>query len=121
LRLVFQESARAVGSVPTSTSSTNSVPPKDRQIAEHSSNLLSWTRAAGQAGAKVRVVDVDDEGRPRLEQFKALLSKRTRIVAFTDVSNVLGDINPAKEMCALAREVGARVVIDGAQALRTSR
>jgi cysteine desulfurase / selenocysteine lyase len=84
-------------------------------IAEHSSNLLPWARAAGQAGAKVRVVDVDDEGRPRLDQFKAILSKRTRIVAFTHVSNVLGYINPAKEMCALAREVGARVVIDGAQ------
>ena len=84
-------------------------------IAEHSSNLLPWTRAAGQAGAKVRVVDVDDEGRPRLDQFKATLSKRTRIVAFTHVSNVLGYINPAKEMCALARDVGAGVVIDGAQ------
>ena len=84
-------------------------------IAEHSSNLLPWTRAARQAGANVRIVDVDDEGRPRLDQFKALLSKRTRMVAFSHVSNVLGYINPAKEMCALAREVGARVVIDGAQ------
>ena len=84
-------------------------------IAEHSSNLLPWTRAAKQAGAKVRVVDVDDDGRPRLDQFKEILSKRTRIVAFTHVSNVLGYINPAREMCALAREVGARVVIDGAQ------
>lgn len=84
-------------------------------IAEHSSNLLPWTRAARQAGAKVRVVDVDDEGRPRLDQFKAILSKRTRIVAFSHVSNVLGYVNPATEMCALAREVGARVVIDGAQ------
>jgi cysteine desulfurase / selenocysteine lyase len=84
-------------------------------IAEHSSNLLPWSRAARQAGAKLRVVDVDDEGRPRLDHFKEILSKRTRIVAFTHVSNVLGYINPAREMCALAREVGARVVIDGAQ------
>ena len=84
-------------------------------IAEHSSNLLPWTRAARQAGAKVRVVDVDDDGRPRLDQFKELLSQRTRIVAFSHVSNVLGYINPAREMCALAREAGARVVIDGAQ------
>jgi cysteine desulfurase / selenocysteine lyase len=84
-------------------------------IAEHSSNLLPWTRAARQAGAKVRVVNVDDDGRPRLDQFKAILSKRTRIVALTHVSNVLGYINPAKEMCALARQVGARVIIDGAQ------
>ena len=84
-------------------------------IAEHSSNLLPWTRAARQAGAKVRVVDVDDDGRLRLDQFKELLSKRTRIVAFSHVSNVLGYINPAREMCALAHEAGARVVIDGAQ------
>jgi cysteine desulfurase/selenocysteine lyase len=84
-------------------------------IAEHSSNLLPWTRAARHAGAKVRVVDVDDEGRPRLDQFKAMLSTRTRIVALTHVSNVLGYVNPVEEMCALARGVGARVVIDGAQ------
>jgi cysteine desulfurase / selenocysteine lyase len=84
-------------------------------IAEHSSNLLPWTRAARQAGAKVRVVDVDDEGRLRLDQFKELLSRRTRLVAFSHVSNVLGYVNPAREMCALAREAGARAVIDGAQ------
>ena len=84
-------------------------------VAEHSSNLMPWTRAARQAGARVRVLDVDDEGRPRLDQFKEILSNRTRIVAFSHVSNVLGYINPAKEMCALARQAGARVVIDGAQ------
>jgi cysteine desulfurase/selenocysteine lyase len=84
-------------------------------IAEHSSNLMPWTRAARQAGANVRVVDVDDEGRPRLDQLTQLLSKRTRIVAFSHVSNVLGYINPAKEICAIARAAGARVVIDGAQ------
>lgn len=84
-------------------------------IAEHASNLMPWTRAAAQAGANVRVVDVDDEGRPRLDQFRQILSKRTRVVAFSHVSNVLGYINPARDMCALAREVGARVVIDGAQ------
>lgn len=84
-------------------------------VAEHSSNLMPWTRLARQAGAKLRVVDVDDEGRPRLEQLTQVLSKRTRIVAFSHVSNVLGYINPAKEMCAMSREVGARVVIDGAQ------
>jgi cysteine desulfurase/selenocysteine lyase len=84
-------------------------------VAEHSSNLMPWTRLARHAGAKVRVVDVDDEGRPRLDQLKSTLSKRTRIVAFSHVSNVLGYINPAKEICAIARQAGARVVIDGAQ------
>jgi cysteine desulfurase / selenocysteine lyase len=84
-------------------------------VAEHSSNLMPWTRLAKQAGAKVQILDVDDQGRPRLDQFKQLLSSRTRIVAFSHVSNVLGYLNPAKEMCALARAAGARVVIDGAQ------
>ena len=84
-------------------------------IAEHASNLMPWTRVARQAGARVRVLDVDDEGRPQLDQLKALLSDRTRVVGFSHVSNVLGYINPAKEMCALARQAGARVVIDGAQ------
>ncbi len=84
-------------------------------IAEHSSNLMPWTRLANQTRAKVRIVDVDDEGRPRLEQLKQLLSKRTRLVVFSHVSNVLGYINPAKEISAIAREAGAAVVIDGAQ------
>jgi cysteine desulfurase / selenocysteine lyase len=84
-------------------------------VAEHSSNLMPWTRAAHLAGAKVRVLDVDDEGRPRMDQLKQLLSKRTRIVAFSHVSNVLGYVNPAKEICAMARAAGAHVVIDGAQ------
>jgi cysteine desulfurase/selenocysteine lyase len=84
-------------------------------IAEHSSNLMPWTRLATQTGAKLRVVDVDDEGRPRLDQLKQLLSKRTRVVAFSHVSNVLGYINPARQICSIAREAGATVVIDGAQ------
>jgi cysteine desulfurase/selenocysteine lyase len=84
-------------------------------IAEHASNLMPWTRLANQARATVRVVDVDDEGRLRLDQLEQLLSKRTRVVVFSHVSNVLGYINPAKEICAIAREAGAAVVIDGAQ------
>ena len=85
-------------------------------IAEHASNLLPWTRVAHRTGARIRVLDVDDEGRPRIEEFKNLLSGRTRLVAFSHVSNVLGYVNPAKELCALARQAGARVLIDGAQA-----
>lgn len=84
-------------------------------IAEHNSNLLPWTRAAQQAGATVRVVDVDDEGRLRLDQLRQMLTVKTRLVAFSHVSNVLGLVNPAKEICRLARSAGARVAIDGAQ------
>jgi cysteine desulfurase / selenocysteine lyase len=84
-------------------------------IAEHNSNLLPWTRAAKQAGATVRVVDVEDDGRLRLDQLKQLITSKTRLIAFSHVSNVLGLVNPAKDICALARQAGARVVIDGAQ------
>jgi SufS family cysteine desulfurase len=86
-------------------------------IAEHSSNLMPWTRAAKHAGAMVRIVDVDDEGRLRLDQLKQMISAKTRLIAFSHVSNVLGLVNPAKAICTLARQAGARVVIDGAQAV----
>jgi cysteine desulfurase/selenocysteine lyase len=84
-------------------------------IAEHASNLMPWVRAAKQAGANVRVAGVDDEGRLDLADFTKQLSSRTRLVAFSHVSNVLGYVNPAKEICALAKRAGAMVVIDGAQ------
>ena len=86
-------------------------------VAEHNSNLMPWTRAAKLAGATVRVVDVDDQGRLRMEQLKQMISAKTRLVAFSHVSNVLGLVNPAREICALARQAGARVVIDGAQSV----
>ncbi len=86
-------------------------------IAEHNSNLLPWTRAATLAGATVRVVDVDEEGRLRLDQLKQMISAKTRLIAFSHVSNVLGLVNPAKDICALARLAGARVIIDGAQSV----
>ena len=86
-------------------------------IAEHNSNLLPWTRAAKQAGATVRVVDVDDEGRLRVDQLRQMISAKTRLIAFSHVSNVLGLVNPAKEICAVGRAAGARTVIDGAQAV----
>jgi cysteine desulfurase/selenocysteine lyase len=85
-------------------------------VAEHNSNLMPWTRAARQAAAAIRVLDVDDEGRLRVDELVRLLSARTRLVAFSHVSNVLGFVNPAKDVCRLARAAGARVVIDGAQA-----
>ena len=83
--------------------------------AEHASNLLPWTRIARERLATVRVVDVDDEGRLQPTAVKRMLSKRTRIVALTHVSNVLGAVNPIKEICALARDAGAYVIVDGAQ------
>ena len=84
--------------------------------AEHNSNLLPWVTAARRARAAVRLADVDDHGRVRLDHLKQALSPRTRVVAFSHVSNVLGIINPAKEICRLAHEVKALAFVDGAQA-----
>jgi cysteine desulfurase/selenocysteine lyase len=84
-------------------------------IAEHYSNLLPWRRAAANAGALIRVADVDDEGRLTADRLASVLSKRTKLVAFSHVSNVLGYVNPVRELTAAAKQVGATVVVDGAQ------
>jgi cysteine desulfurase / selenocysteine lyase len=84
-------------------------------VAEHASNLLPWRLVAEQTGAIVRYVDVDDDGRVLLEDLDGKLSERTRLVAFSHVSNVAGYINPAAQICARARRAGARVLIDAAQ------
>jgi cysteine desulfurase / selenocysteine lyase len=84
-------------------------------VSEHASNLMPWVRAARLAGATTRIVDVDDQGRLNPDQLEKQLSNRTRLVAFSHVSNVLGYVNPAKELCAAAHAAGAHVVIDGAQ------
>lgn len=84
-------------------------------MAEHASNLLPWRLAAHHTGAVVRFVDVDDEGRVSMADLERKLTRRTRILAFSHVSNVAGFINPAAEICARVHAVGARVLIDAAQ------
>jgi cysteine desulfurase/selenocysteine lyase len=86
-------------------------------VSEHSSNMLPWQSIASRTGAQVRYFGIDQQGRPRLDQFTEMLTRRTKVVAFSHVSNVLGMINPAKEMCARARAPGRIVVIDGAQSV----
>lgn len=86
-------------------------------VAEHASNLLPWQLAAQQVGARLRFVDVDDEGRVSLEDLDRKLSSRTRLVAFSHVSNVVGYVNPATEICSRARRVGALVFVDAAQSV----
>ena len=86
-------------------------------IAEHYSNLLPWRIAAERSGAKTIFVDVDDAGRVRLDDLERKLSRRTRLVAVSHVSNVLGYVNPVAEICARAHAAGARVLIDAAQSV----
>ena len=84
-------------------------------VSEHASNMLPWQLAAKRAGATVRYLDIDDEGNLRVDQLDRLLTRRTKVFAFMHVSNVLGRINSAKELCTLARSAGAMVMIDAAQ------
>ena len=85
--------------------------------AEHHSNIVPWQILRDQKGAVLKVLPVDDEGAVHLDQFQELLSKRTKIVAVTHVSNVLGTVYPIKEMARLAHQVGAVILIDGCQGI----
>jgi cysteine desulfurase/selenocysteine lyase len=84
-------------------------------IMEHHSNLVPWQQLALRTGATLRYVDIDDSGALDLDQFKAMLSAKTKIVAVTQVSNVLGTINPIRQIGQLTHAVGAILVVDGAQ------
>ena len=82
---------------------------------EHHANLVPWQLAAQRTGAQIKAVPVTAAGRLDLDAFEALLSERTRVFAVTQMSNVLGTVNPVAELAAAARERGALVVVDGAQ------
>ena len=84
---------------------------------EHHANIVPWQQLAAEKGAKLRVAPVDDRGQIILEEYEKLLNPKTRLVAFTQVSNALGTITPAREMIALAHRHGAKVLLDGAQAV----
>lgn len=84
-------------------------------LAEHASNLFPWQRLARAAGATLTVIGVHDDGRLNMSEFEGALSRRTRLVAATHVSNVLGIVYPVGEICALARRRGAAVLVDAAQ------
>ncbi len=82
---------------------------------EHHANIVPWQLLARRTGARIRVAPITDDGEIDLAAYEALLGPRTRLVAFTHVSNALGTINPARAMIAAARRVGAVVLLDGAQ------
>jgi cysteine desulfurase / selenocysteine lyase len=86
-------------------------------VSDHYSSLVPWQLAARRTGATLRIWDVSDDGHLRLDQLDTLLSKRTKMVTFPHVSNVLGAINPAKEICERAHRAGALVLVDAAQSV----
>jgi cysteine desulfurase/selenocysteine lyase len=82
---------------------------------EHHSNLVPWQLLAERTRARLRVLPVDDRGELELDRLDALLGPRTRLFAVTHVSNVLGTVNPVRELCERAHAKGVAVVVDGAQ------
>ena len=84
---------------------------------EHHSNLVPWQMLCEDKGAFLRVVPISDEGEFLLNEFEKLLSSRTRLVAVAHVSNVLGTINPIRQICEMAHSRNIPVLVDGAQAV----
>lgn len=83
--------------------------------AEHHSNIVPWQLLCGRKGALLKVLHVDDTGHLSLKELESLITPRTRIVAVTQVSNVLGLVNPIKKIISLAHSHGVPVLVDGAQ------
>lgn len=86
-------------------------------VMEHHSNLVPWQQVAAKTGAVLRHVPLTSDGRLDMDEFRRLLSERTKIVTIVEVSNTLGTINPIEEIVAAARQVDALVLVDGAQSV----
>jgi len=84
---------------------------------EHHANIVPWQQLAAAKGLKLKVIPVDDDGQVLLDAYSGLLSNKTKLVSFTQVSNALGTVTPAEKMVAMAHAVGAKVLVDGAQAV----
>ena len=84
---------------------------------EHHSNIVPWQMMCERKGAQLRVIPMTDEGDLELEALEGLLTERTRIVCCTQVSNVLGTVNPVKEVVRMAHDKGIPVLVDGAQSV----
>lgn len=118
--IIFTSGATdAINLVAESWGSTNLKPDDEVLITvmEHHSNIVPWQLATQRTGAKLKYAGITDEGTLDLEEFKRLLSPKTKIVAFVHISNTLGCINPVKEMAEAAHAVGAKVLLDACQSV----
>mgnify|MGYP004456124801 FL=1 len=86
-------------------------------VMEHHSDIVPWQLLRERKGIVIRVIPMDDSGRLDLEAYERLLSERTRLVCVAHVSNVLGTVNPVKQMAATAHAHGAYMLVDGAQSI----
>jgi len=84
---------------------------------EHHSNIVPWQLVASRTGARLRYIEMDEQGRLILDYLPELLTDRTRMVAVSHISNALGTVNPIREIADQAKQVGALVLVDGAQAV----
>lgn len=84
---------------------------------EHHSNIVPWQILRDQLGFTLRYIPITDQGLLDLSQLDSLLTERTKLLSFVHASNVLGTINPVQDLIAAARQVGARVLVDGAQSV----
>jgi cysteine desulfurase/selenocysteine lyase len=87
-------------------------------VMEHHSNIVPWQMMCSRKGARLKVIPVTGTGELAMEEYRNLLSPRTKLVAVTHVSNTLGTINPVEEIIRLAHAAGAHVLIDGAQSVQ---
>ena len=86
-------------------------------VMEHHSNIVPWQMLAARKGITIKVVPINEKGELIIEEYKSFFSERTKLVSIAHVSNVLGTINPVKEMIAFAHEHGVPVLVDGAQSV----
>lgn len=84
-------------------------------VMEHHSNIVPWQLQAARKGISLRVIPMNDKGELLLDEYEKLFTERTKIVSITHVSNVLGTVNPVKEIVRIAHEHGVPVMVDGAQ------
>lgn len=90
-------------------------------IAEHHSNLVPWQLLRDEKGVVLKFIDVTEDGLLDMDAYRAALTEKTKLVAMTHMSNVLGTMFPVKEITRLAHEVGAKVLIDGCQGIVHTR
>jgi len=86
-------------------------------VMEHHSNIVPWQMLAARKGITIKVVPINEKGELIMEEYKSFFSERTKLVSIAHVSNVLGTINPVKEMIAFAHEHDVPVLVDGAQSV----
>lgn len=118
--IVFTSGATAGFNLVAHSFSDKYISPGDKIVVsavEHHSNLVPWQFAASRKGASIEVIPVNDDGSLDMDAFRKLLDPRVKLVAVSQVSNVLGVINPVKEMIAISHAEGIPVLVDGAQGI----